>query len=149
MSVLCPAARSNPWGSWSSFGVWLNANRICVPPLKSTPSGIWCQNRMLNTPATEKIRENPRKNHFFPSQSIFVVRNSSKLTPKPSAAPLEARNLSKNLNRQCRAAFLLLQNRVEDDTRDQHRGKQIGEQPEGQRHGKSAHRTRTEKEQEH
>src|SRR5260370_11877007 len=104
---------------------------------------------MLSTTATEKIRENPRKYHFFPSQSIFVVRNSSKLTPKPSAAPLEARNLSKNLNRQCRAAFLLLQNRVEDDTRDQHRGKQIGKQPEGQRHGKSAHRTRTEQEQDH
>src|SRR5436309_13686552 len=65
---------------WSSFGVWANATRICVPPLKSTPSGTWCQNKMLNTPATEKIRENPRKYHFFPSQSIFVVRNSSKLT---------------------------------------------------------------------
>src|ERR1700738_1951499 len=99
---------------------------------------------MLSTPATEKIRENPRKYHFFPSQSIFVVRNNSKLTPKPSAAPIEARNLSENLNRQCRAALLLLQNRVEDHTRDQHRGKQIGEQTERQSHGKSTHRTRAE-----
>jgi hypothetical protein len=38
---------------------------------------MWCQKRMLKIPATEKMRENPRKYHFFPSQSMLVVRNSS------------------------------------------------------------------------
>src|SRR5580704_13264196 len=104
---------------------------------------------MLNTPATEKIRENPRKYHFFPSQSIFVVRNSSKLTPKPSAEPIRARNLSKNLNRQRCAAFFPLQNCVEDHTRHKHCGKQVGKQTERQSHRKSAHWPRTEQEQDH
>jgi hypothetical protein len=39
--------------------------------------GMPCQKHMLRTPATEKMREKPRKYHFFPNQSIFVVRNSS------------------------------------------------------------------------
>src|ERR1700729_3327252 len=142
-------ARSVACRIWSSSGFWVNATRTCVPPLKSTPSGIWCQNKMLRKPAIEKISENPRKYHFFPSQSIFVVRNSSKLTPKPSAATVRPRNLSKNLNRQCCAALFLLQNRFKNHARYQHRGKQVGKQSDRQRHRKSPHRTRAKQEQNH
>src|ERR1700733_5379389 len=122
--------------------------RTCVPPLKSTPSGMWCQNRMLSTPRTEKIRENPRKNHFFPSQSIFVVRNSSTLLNPQRRLQRPPQSLE-NLNRQSRAAFLLLKNCVEDHARYQNCSKQVGEQTKGQRNRKPTHRTRTKQEQDH
>ncbi len=67
----------------------------------------------------------------------------------PQRQPPKASAISRNLNRQRRAAFLLLQDRVEDHARYQHRGKQVGKQTEGQRHRKPPHRTRTKQEQDH
>src|ERR1700760_272984 len=101
---------------------------------------------MLNTPATEKISKNPRKYHFFPSQSIFVVRNNSTLL-NPQRRLQRLPQSLKNLNRQRRAAFLLLKNRVKDHPRYQHRGKQVGEQTKGQRDREPTHRARTKQEQ--
>src|ERR1700735_1958431 len=103
---------------------------------------------MLSTPAMKKIRETPRKYHFFPSQSIFVVRNSSKLTPKPSAEPTGPA-ISRNLNRQRCAALFPLQNCVKDHTRNQNRSKQVGKQTEREGHSKSAHGPGTEQKQDH
>src|SRR6185369_16087359 len=142
---------------WSSFGAWSKFTRICVPPVKSTPFGMPCQNSMLSTPATEKIRENPRKYHFFPSQSIFVLRKNSTLRsfvsqnfscpPERSVLHARASPGSKSLNRKRCSALLVLQVRVEDHPRHKHCGKQVRQQTESQRHCETTNRTSSEQEQ--
>src|SRR5665213_274735 len=113
--------------TWSSFGVWENSTRICVPPLKSMPSGMWCQNRMLSSPTTEKISENPRKYHFFPSQSILVSRNSSTVL-NPQSRPRGPALLEKKLDRHRRAAWLQAKLIVEDHARHEDGSKQVGKE---------------------
>src|ERR1700727_1007737 len=102
---------------------------------------------MLNTPRTEKISENPRKYHFAPSQSIFVLRNSSTLLNPQRTLQDSAISQNSKLDRQRSAAFLLLQVRIEDHARHKHGGKQVRQQTKHQRQCKSAHRTRTEQKQ--
>ena len=60
-----------------SSGVWANFTYTSVPPRKSTPYGMPCQNSMENKPATLKTRENARKYHFFPRKSMFALRKNS------------------------------------------------------------------------
>src|SRR5882757_7512930 len=143
---------------WFSSGVVSNATRICVPPVKSTPFGIPCQNSMLSIPATEKISENPRKYHFFPSQSILVLRKNSTfailITSKTchserSEEPPHFANAATTSNRKRRAALLVLQVRVKDHARDKHRRKQVCQQTERQRHRETTHRAGSEEEQDH
>src|SRR5271163_141695 len=49
-----------------------------VPPRKSTPYGMWCQNNIEKTPATLNTREKARKYHFLPRKSMLVLRKNSK-----------------------------------------------------------------------
>src|SRR5580704_17887122 len=60
-----------------SSGVCENFTYTSVPPRKSTPYGMWCQNNMENRPATLNTREKARKYHFFPRKSILVLRKNS------------------------------------------------------------------------
>src|SRR5437879_6700670 len=82
-----------------------------------------CQNIMLRMPATLKISEKPRKYHFFPRKSMLVLRKNSI-----------------GLNAQRFSSFFSLQPGIENHSRHKHRGKDVGEQAEGERDGESAHR---------
>src|SRR5271157_83445 len=148
----------------SMLGCTSNFTRTTVPPRKSTSSGRWCQNNSDSTPDTLKMSENPRKYHFFPSQSIFTCRNSStKFFPqglKPRIIPILAARLKpcpfktsapqgsrrKSSNRERFSALLAIDVRIEDDARDEDRGKQVGQEPEGECHRESAHRSGAENE---
>src|SRR5271168_1606918 len=61
-----------------SSGVCENFTYTRVPPRKSTPYGIPCQNNMENKPATLNTREKARKYHFLPRKSMLVLRKNSK-----------------------------------------------------------------------
>src|SRR5580658_597107 len=60
-----------------SSGGCENFTYTSVPPRKSTPYGMWCQNNMENRPATLNTSEKARKYHFFPRKSILVLRKNS------------------------------------------------------------------------
>ncbi len=79
-----PQARavSTPRRMAFSSGECENFTYTRVPPRKSTPHGMWCQNRMENKPATLKISEKARKYHFFPRKSMLVLRKNSKSKPQ-------------------------------------------------------------------
>src|ERR1700722_2160285 len=67
-----------------SSGVCENFTYTSVPPRKSTPYGMWCQNNIENSPATLNTSEKARKYHFLPRKSMFVLRKNSTLyTPYP------------------------------------------------------------------
>ncbi len=70
-------ARSSSARMASTLGFWVNLTSTTVPPRKSMPSGMWCQNSMEAMPAREKISEKARKYHFLLRKSILVLRNSS------------------------------------------------------------------------
>src|ERR1700722_7845968 len=76
-----------------SSGGCENLTVTSVPPRKSTPQGIWCQNSIENTPATLKISEKARKYHFFPRKSMLVLRKNS-----TGLLPLLIDDLGENLN---------------------------------------------------
>src|SRR5215475_14617948 len=61
----------------SLLGVCENFTYTRVPPRKSTPIGMPCQNSMESTPATLNTSEKARKYHFFPRKSIFGLRKNS------------------------------------------------------------------------
>src|SRR5580700_938382 len=61
-----------------SSGVCENFTYTRVPPRKSTPYGMPCQNNMEHKPATLKTREKARKYHFLPRKSMLVLRKNSK-----------------------------------------------------------------------
>ena len=65
-----------------------------------------------------KIREKPRKYHFFPRKSMFVFLNNSKVIVLSCEA-------TKLLDTERLAALFAIQYRVEDHSRDEHRGKQV------------------------
>ena len=83
-SALCRPARSMAARTALSLGVCENFTYTRVPPRKSTPYGMWCQNNMENRPATLNTREKARKYHFLPRKSMLVLRkNSTRLTSYP------------------------------------------------------------------
>src|SRR5208282_6555750 len=107
-----------------SSGVCENFTYTSVPPRKSTPYGIPCQNSMENKPATLKTSENARKYHFLPRKSMFALRkNSTPLrTPFLWRCPLsDAQRLT---------ALLASQQPIENHARHEHRREQIREQTE-------------------
>src|SRR5271165_4290777 len=61
-----------------SSGVCENFTYTSVPPRKSTPYGMWCQNSMESSPATLNTSEKARKYHFLPRKSMLVLRKNSK-----------------------------------------------------------------------
>src|SRR5271170_4870033 len=78
-----------------SSGVCENFTYTSVPPRKSTPYGMWCQNNMENKPATLNTSEKARKYHFFPRKSMLVLRkNSTELTPYQTYDFVEIERLS-------------------------------------------------------
>src|SRR6202795_4639299 len=119
MRALCRPALSMAARIWSGLGVSANFTYTSVPPLKSTPQGrpfqAFHEPAWLNidtSPATLKISENPRKNHFFPSQSMVGSLKNS-IWP---------------LNTQRFPALLSVQNCIKNDPRDEHRREQVGQQ---------------------
>src|SRR5215471_939348 len=82
MRALFKSARSRAERMALSSGGWENFTYTSVPPRKSTPSGMPCQNSMEMTPATLNTNEKARKYHFFPRKSMFGLRkNSTSLKP--------------------------------------------------------------------
>src|SRR5215475_4381069 len=104
----------------SLLGVCENFTYTRVPPRKSTPSGMPCQNSIENTPATLNTSEKARKYHFLPRKSMLVLVNSC------TASPLNAQRL---------ATLVAVENAIEDDARDEHRRKQVGQKTKAQCHG--------------
>src|SRR5271165_4596092 len=117
---------------WSRFGVSANFTYTSVPPLKSTPKGMWCQKKIENSPAMLKISEKARKYHFLPRKSMFVLRKNS------TANPLDAQSL---------ATLVAIEDGVENNARNKNRSEQVGQKTKAQGHGKSAHRARSKQEQ--
>src|SRR5271167_2443097 len=134
-----------------------------VPPRKSTPHGMPCQNSMESTPATLKISEKARKYHFFPRKSMLVLRKNSTGLSSPlsvydlapiwrvifsfsnrpisrfisASAPLDAKRFP---------ALLAGQHPIKNYTRHEDCGKQVRQQTKGERGGESFHRSATENE---
>src|ERR1017187_6466836 len=117
---------------WFKSGVCANFTYTSVPPLKSTPNGMPCQKKMDNSPATLKISEKARKYHFLPRKSIFVFLKNS------TASPLNAQSL---------ATLVAIEDGVENNARYKNGSEQVGGQTKAEGHGKSAHRTGPEQEQ--
>src|SRR5262245_3678321 len=128
MRALCRPAWSMALRMWSSLGALLNFTYTRVPPLKSTPRGIPCQNSMLRIPAMLKTSEPPMKYHFLPRKSKLVFCKSS--TYKKSSC----------LNTQGFTTLLPLQNRIQDHAGNEYRGKQVSHKSEGQSNGEAANR---------
>src|SRR5689334_15759727 len=95
---------------------------------------MWCQNSMERMPATLKISENPRKYHFLPRKSIFVLRKNSTLS-------------TFELDTQSFAPLFAGQNRIENHAGNKNCREQVCQQTEGQRYSEPAHRPGTNKEQ--
>src|ERR1700691_1835273 len=107
-----------------SSGVCENFTYTRVPPRKSTPYGMPCQNSMENMPATLKTSEKARKYHFFPRKSMFVLRkNSTEYYPLSDL-------WFRSLNAQRLTAFFPAQDPVEDHARNEYGGEQVGQQTE-------------------
>src|SRR5580658_8072931 len=68
----------------SSFGACENLTWTRVPPRKSMPRGMPCQNSIESTPARLKTSEKARKYHFLPRKSMFGLRKNSTLGRAPS-----------------------------------------------------------------
>src|ERR1022692_4066812 len=115
-----------------SSGVCENFTYTRVPPRKSTPYGMPCQNAMENKPATLNTSEKARKYHFLPRKSMLVLRNNSTASP---------------LNAQWLATLMATENELENHARDEHRGEQVGRQTEAEGHSKSFHWAGSEQEQ--
>src|SRR5436853_2521491 len=99
---------------------------------------------MDKIPATLNTKEKARKYHFFPRKSMFGWRRKSTSYQGPF---YESENSAPNLNAERFAALLAAQQPVENHSRNEHRGKQVRQQTEGQRDCESAHRSGTEDEQ--
>src|ERR1700733_5986510 len=100
-----------------------------------------CQNSMENMPATLKTSEKARKYHFFPRKSMFVLRkNSTEYYPLSDL-------WFRSLNAQRLTAFFPAQDPVEDHARNEYGGEQVGQQTEGEGHGKPFDRAGSEQEQ--
>src|SRR5258708_17540348 len=107
---------------------------------------------MENTPATLKISEKARKYHFFPRKSMLVLRKNSTGFPSPfSIYDLKDHDLAVNLpnflNAERFPALLAIQTKIEDEARDEYCREQVRQQAENQGSSESAHRTRSEDEQ--
>src|ERR1700683_4684570 len=121
-----------------------------------------CQNNMENMPATLNTSEKARKYHFFPRKSILVLRKNSTgclapyLNLKVSSfefpvssfqSSTSHRKLETFLNAQRFTALLTAEDPVEDQSRNEYRGKQVGQQTESERDRKPLDRTGSEDEQ--
>src|SRR5258706_2061233 len=104
-----------------------------VPPRKSTPNGMPCQNSMEAMPAKLNTSEKARKYHFLPRKSMLVLRNNSIPTPVSNTQRL--------------ATLLPAQHPVKNYPRNKHCRKQIRRQTKHQRGGKPSHWPGTENKQ--
>src|SRR5450631_1187625 len=120
----CRPTRSMAARMALSSGAWVNLISTSVPPRNSMPSGMPCQNSMENTPATLNTSEKARKYHFLPRKSMFGLRKNSTLCRSPLS---DAERF---------ASLVAAQDPVKNHARNEHGGKQIGDQPKRQGNGK-------------
>src|SRR5229473_3478934 len=122
-----------------SSGVCENFTYTSVPPRKSTPRGMPCQNNIENIPATLNTSEKARKYHFLPRKSMLGSLKNSTLSSNPfrdcvrdghscPSRPGVARQFLRKLDAYGFAALLAAQNPVKDHARNKNRGKQVGQQ---------------------
>src|ERR1700733_9224123 len=160
MRAWCKPARSMAARIASSFGACENLTWTRVPPRKSMPRGMPCQNSIEHTPARLKTSEKARKNHFLPRKSMFGLRKNSTLGRAPSelfqkphiawVAPAFQRCPPPSLelsDAESFASLMTAEHPIKNHARDKHCGKQIRQQPEGQCGGKPFDRAGAEHEQ--